>query len=98
MVPPCRRRLRAGARRLDVTLRLVEALDQPHQDRQGDENGRVRADDDAHVPGEGELADGPVPKMLIARVTKNTVAEVRMVRDSVSLIDALTTRSSFLSR
>ena len=32
----------------------------------------------------------PVPKMFIARVTKNTVALVKMVRDSVSLIDWLT--------
>ena len=40
----------------------------------------------------------PVPQMFIASVTKNTVAEVRMVRDSVSLIEMLTMRSNFLSR
>ena len=31
----------------------------------------------------------PMPKMVMARVTKNTVAQVRMVRDRVSLIDGV---------
>ena len=36
--------------------------------------------------------------MFIASVTKNTVALVQIVRDSVSLIDWLTTRSKLRSR
>ena len=40
----------------------------------------------------------PTPNTFIARVTKNTVALVQMVRDSVSLIDWLTTRSKRRSR
>ena len=39
-----------------------------------------------------------MPKMFMARVTKNTVALVRMVRDRVSLIDWLTTSSKRRSR
>src|SRR5262249_44604768 len=48
--------------------------------------------------GEPKTRITPVPQMFMARVTKNTVAEVRMVRDSVSLIEMLTMRSNLLSR
>ena len=55
------------------------------------------ADDHADVHREREVRTRPVPKMFMISVVENTVADVRIERTSISLIEMSMMRSSFLS-